>query len=82
MSKKKAPVVVTLKRTKHKTQPWLVIINKPGNAPVDDIPERYGARRTAYRAALRRLGLWSNEPGFPNTGPFTWNGHPVQFVTA
>ena len=82
MSKKtKAPVIVHLRKGKHKKQPWKVRIDLPGNNPVRELAERYGARRTAYRAALRNLGLWDNLPGIPNRGPWVWNGHPVQFVT-
>lgn len=82
MSKKtKAPVIVHLRKGKHKTQPWKVRIDLPGNNPVRELSERYSVRRSAYRAALRNLGLWDSTPCAANKGPWAWNGHPVKFVT-
>jgi hypothetical protein len=81
MSKKSlTPILVILKKGKHKTQPWTYTIDKPGGGPAVTVKERYAARRSAYRGALRHLGLWAPE-GFPNSGPYFVGKTPVKFVT-
>lgn len=81
MSKKtiKAPVRVKIVHTEHSNDPLEVRILMPGKRIWRDLQERYGARRSAVRAALRDLGLWNNTPGIPNKGPWSINGHPVLF---
>lgn len=78
MSKKK-PILVILKKTRHKSQPWTFIIDRPGKAPVNEVRERYTSRRAAHRGALRNLGLWNPNPGFPNAGPHFIGTTPVLF---
>ena len=83
MSKKtpKTPIVVELRKGKHKSQRWAIRIDMGGNSIPEVLAERYSVRRSAYRAALRSLGLWNNEPGFNNVGPWIYKGRKVQFVT-
>ena len=78
MSKKK-PILVILKKTRHKTQPWTFIIDKPGKAPVSELRERYTTRRAAHRGALRNLGIWDSTPGALNAGPHFVGSTPVVF---
>lgn len=76
MSKKTlTPILVILKKGKHKTQPWTYTIDKPGGGPAVTVKERYAARRSAYRGALRHLGLWGNH------APYFVGKTPVKFVT-
>ena len=55
---KKATVVVTLKKGKHKTQPWTFSIDDVGGAPNATVAERYTDSKSAKRGALRALGIW------------------------
>lgn len=52
---KKAPVKVLLKEGGHKTQPWTYQIDGIGPGPKTTALERYAARRSAWRGALRNL---------------------------
>jgi len=83
MSKKnlKTPIVVELRKGKHKGQRWSVRIDMGSNTIPETLAERYSVRRSAYRAALRSLGLWDSTPGAKNVGPWTHKGRKVQFVT-
>jgi len=83
MSKKnlKTPIVVELRKGKHKGQKWSVRIDMGGNTVPETLAERYSVRRSAYRAALRSLGLWDSTPGAKNVGPWALKGRKVQFVT-
>lgn len=83
MSKKnlKTPIVVELRKGKHKGQKWSVRIDMGGNTVPETLAERYSVRRSAYRAALRSLGLWDSTPGAKNVGPWRLKGRKVQFVT-
>lgn len=53
--KMKAPINVTLKKTRHATQPWIVIIDKPGKGPMEALNIRYTEKPSAKRGALRNL---------------------------
>lgn len=55
MSKLK-PIVVTLKRTRHKTQPWTFNIDRPGPQKGETKAERYATMWSAKRGACRVLG--------------------------
>jgi hypothetical protein len=55
MGKKKA-VVITLKETRHKTQPWKVIVDDPSKGPTMELKERYSRKWTALRGGLRKVG--------------------------
>ena len=83
MSKKnlKTPIAVELRKGKHKGQKWSVRIDMGGNTVPETLAERYSVRRSAYRAALRSLGLWDSTPGAKNVGPWKHKGRKVQFVT-
>lgn len=48
-------IVVTIKKTKHAKQPYLVTIDRPGKGPNARIVERYSQSGTAKRGALRML---------------------------
>lgn len=56
MSAKKKPIIVTITKGRHKTQPWTFSIDRPGKNPQTKNSERYSAYRSAWRGALRMLG--------------------------
>ena len=53
---KKKPIVITIKETRHKKQPWTYTIDKPGTGPMETKEERYSRIWTAKRGALRHMG--------------------------
>jgi hypothetical protein len=55
MSKLK-PIYVTLKETRHKTQPWTFTIDRPGPQKGETKQERYVSMWSAWRGACRVLG--------------------------
>ena len=66
MIRGKAPIVVTIKRGKHATQPFTVTIDPAGRAEPYKMRQRYADRKGAKRGALRQLkanrsdiGTWS-----------------------
>lgn len=69
----KKPVLVTITKTKHKTQPYVLSIDKPGKGPDLTNRERYADKRGARRGALRALDartyprLYSGKPWFFNS---------------
>lgn len=75
-------IVVTIKKTKHAKQPYLVTIDRPGKGPNARIIERYSQSGTAKRGALRMLKAYRGRFG---TGE-VWlamvgkKEYPVQFV--
>jgi hypothetical protein len=75
-------IVVTIKKTKHAKQPYLVTIDRPGKGPNSRIIERYSQSGTAKRGALRMLKAYRGRFG---TGE-VWlamvgkKEYPVQFV--
>lgn len=79
MIKGKAPVVVTIKRGKHATQPFTVTIDPAGRAEPYRMSQRYAYRKGAKRGALRQLKANRSDIG-------TWfaiiNGlvYPVKFA--
>jgi len=54
MSKKKSPVRVTIKRTKQ-SDPFSVVIDKPGASRPYRLKDRYKSKRNAWVGALRSL---------------------------
>lgn len=59
---KKKPCIVTITETRHRKQPFLVTIDKPGKAEPYQLKQRYSRKDAAMRGALRNLGAeW--EPG-------------------
>lgn len=50
------PIAVTLKETKHATQPWTVEIDHPGRREPYRMKQRYARAFTAKRGALRNIG--------------------------
>lgn len=58
---KKKPIVITIKETRHKKQPWTYTIDKPGTGPMETKQERYSRIWTAKRGALRQLGHFAPE---------------------
>jgi hypothetical protein len=58
MSKIK-PVYVYLKETRHKTQPWTFIIDRPGPQNKETKAERYATAWSAKRGAIRKLGAYT-----------------------
>lgn len=51
------PIYIRLKKGRHKTQPWTFEVDKPGNASKQTKRERYVAKWSAFRGAIRQLGL-------------------------
>jgi len=75
-------IVVTIKKTKHAKQPYLVTIDRPGKGPNARITERYSQSGTAKRGALRMLKAYRgffalSEAWFAMVGK---KEYPVQFV--
>ena len=56
-------IVVTIKKTKHAKQPYLVTIDRPGKGPNARIIERYSQSGTAKRGALRMLKAYRGSFG-------------------
>lgn len=66
MSKKKTtPIKVTLKKGKHKTQPWTFAIDDIGPGPKVSVRERYATMKTAWKGALRKLKAWNGSYATP-----------------
>lgn len=80
-------MVITLKETRHKTQPWKVIVDDPSNGPTMELKERYARKWTALRGGLRKVGatLWGwapiNKWGADSKNRWECNGRPVEFKT-
>lgn len=55
---RKAEIVITFKKGRHKTQPWTFIIDRPGKNPMVTARERYVTYTTARRGALRMVGVY------------------------
>lgn len=76
-------IVVTIKKTKHAKQPYLVTIDRPGKGPNARIIERYSQSGTAKRGALRMLKAYR---GFFVTSGEAWfamvgkKEYPVTFI--
>lgn len=51
------PIHIYLKKGRHKTQPWTFIIDNPGPKSKQTKQERYVKQWSAYRGAVRQLGL-------------------------
>lgn len=49
-------IIVRLKKTRHKSQPWTFEIDMPGPQSKQTKRERYSTRWSAKRGALRQLG--------------------------
>lgn len=67
MASKKKPVVVTITKSRHKTQPFSVTIDKPGSSEPYTMKERYTRRSTARLGALRNLSAMT-QLGTPING--------------
>ena len=52
---KKTPVIVTIKKGKHATQPFTYVIDDPGPGPKLKVDDRYAEERKAAKGALRKL---------------------------
>lgn len=59
-----AHVTVTIKKSKHPTQPYTFTIDKPGPAEKETKKERYMSRSNARRGARRQLGAYKPGPNF------------------
>jgi hypothetical protein len=88
MGKGKKPVVITLKETRHKTQPWKVIVDDPSNGPTMELKERYARKWTALRGGLRKVGavtLYTERPvnsaGADMTDYWAVNDRRIQIKT-
>jgi hypothetical protein len=54
------PIIVTLKKGRHKTQPWTFTVDRPGPQSKETKQERYVTMTTARRGACRVLADVSN----------------------
>lgn len=52
------PIYVTLKETRHKSQPWTFTIDRPGPQKGETKQERYVTMWSAKRGACRVLGAF------------------------
>ena len=51
------PIYIKLKKGRHKTQPWTFEVDRPGPKAKQTKRERYVEQWSAYRGAIRQLGL-------------------------
>lgn len=78
---RKKPVLVTITKTRHKSQPWTFVYDEPGNGPLSTVRGRYADKKGAVRGALRKLKAqdfrsvphWNGYYGF-----FTPKGHSIK----
>lgn len=85
MAKKKTPVVVTIKKSRHATQPFTFVIDDPGPGPKVTVKERYVSYSSAKRGALRKLRAVSHlgntfKGAFRSLVWFTHGGREIKFV--
>lgn len=74
-------IVVTLSKSRHKSQPWAFLVDMPGGAPEQTNNERYSSRRSAWKGALRFCNACKYAA---HTGHFAWlkgQATPIKFVT-
>ena len=79
-SKKPKPVIITITKTRRKTQPFTFSIDMPGNAAKQTKAEYYTRSTTARTGALRQLSAFQNVDG-------SWAAvikgriHPIEFIS-
>lgn len=79
---KKKPCIVTITETRHKKQPFLVTIDKPGKAEPYQLKQRYSRKDAAKRGAIRNLGAWQGTLRYAD-GTMAWytpDNRPIKFV--
>ena len=76
MSKKK-PVVVTIKKTRHKTQPYTFVVDD-GRGPDLTVRERYTRSNGAQRGAVRMLGGYTQRGYIPDKERYYTIAHYMQ----
>lgn len=83
---KTAELLIIINKGRHKTQPYTITINEPGNAPEDTKRERYATWKTAARGGLRKVGCWCGRIRGPHTVVRKVRGkervYPVKIVRA
>lgn len=81
MAKKLKPVIITITKTRRKTQPFTFSIDMPGNAAKQTKAEYYTRSTTARTGALRQIGAVAH----PATGlwcvEIKGRVHPVEFIS-
>lgn len=86
---KKTPVIVTIKKGKHATQPFTYVIDDPGPGPKIKVTARYAEERKAAKGALRKLKAVTRGLGTPVNGVdmsvwfYVWltpDGREIQFI--
>ena len=86
---KKTPVIVTIKKGKHATQPFTYVIDDPGPGPKLKVTARYAEERKAAKGALRKLKAVTRGLGTPVNGVdmsvwfYVWltpDGREIQFI--
>lgn len=93
MSKLKG-LTVTLKKGKHKTQPWTYTIDEVGPGPNSKATARFASKYSAWRSALRKLNAVTGGGTFEGrawnySGGYSWYHkdakgklRPITFVEA
>ncbi len=79
MANKPKPVVITITKTRRKTQPFTFSIDMPGNAAKQTKAEYYTRSTTAKTGALRQIGALPIEFGWVVWIKDKW--HPVEFIS-
>ncbi len=80
MASKPKPVIITVTKTRRKTQPFTFSIDMPGNAAKQTKAEYYTRSTTARTGALRQIGAFQIWGG-------SWSVeikerlHPIEFVS-
>jgi len=79
-SKKPKPVIITITKTRRKTQPFTFSIDMPGNAAKQTKAEYYTRSTTARTGALRQLSAFQNWGGSWSVD-IKGRVHPVEFIS-
>ena len=78
-SNKPKPVVITITKTRRKTQPFTFSIDMPGNAAKQTKAEYYTRSTTARTGALRQIGAIYIDHGWKVE--IKGRVHPVEFIS-
>ena len=79
--KKPKPVIITVTKTRRKTQPFTFSIDMPGNAAKQTKAEYYTRSTTARTGALRQIGAWRSILFKRWFVGVKGSIHPIEFVS-
>ncbi len=79
-SNKPKPVIITVTKTRRKTQPFTFSIDMPGNAAKQTKSEYYTRSTTARTGALRQLGAFQSWGGIWSV-EIKERLHPIEFIS-